>query len=219
MWEIFQETQQSTHSPMQNNKSLPFANYATTEYADALPRSQFIDYQIKALWQGMPRIAGAAYTVKLEAGDNLMLHAAIYEAPAGAILVVDAGDDSHAVAGGNVCAIAQQRGIAGMIIDGVIRDIGEIRAAKFPVYARGCVAKPGVKQAILPLNQPIQCGAVTVNPNDIVVADEEGIAIIPCEQQEAAFATAKKRTELDQATTLEEWQAAHYDKIKKILGH
>jgi len=195
-----------------------FVNYATTEYADALPRKQFIDYRIKALWEGMPRIAGPAFTVQLTGGDNLMLHSAIYEAPAGSILVVDAGDDSHAVAGGNVCAIAQRRGLAGMIIDGVIRDLGEIREAKFPVYALGCVAKPGAKKFIAPLNEPIVCGSVAVNPNDIVIADEEGIAVIPHAQQEEAFAIAKKRTELDQATSLDEWEKAHHAKIMKVLA-
>ena len=195
----------------------PFADYATTEYADALPRQQFIDYRIKPLWEGMHRIAGPAFTVQLIAGDNLMLHAAIYEAPVGSILVVDAGDDTHAVAGGNVCAIAQQHGIAGMIIDGVIRDIGEIEAARFPVYALGHVAKPGIKKTIVPLNQPINCGSVTVNPNDIVVADKEGIAIIPHAQQAEAFAIAKKRTELDQATSLEDWEKAHHAKIMELL--
>ena len=195
----------------------PFADYSPTEYADALPREQFMDYHIKPLWQGMPRIAGPAYTVKLKAGDNLMLHAAIYKAPAGSVLVVDAGDDSHAVAGGNVCAIAQQRGIAAMIIDGVVRDMGEIREARFPLYARGCVAKPGVKNNVTPLNQPVVCGAVWVNPNDIVVADEEGIAVIPYSQQDEAFAIAKKRTELDQSTALADWEKAHYAKIMKLL--
>ena len=195
----------------------PFAAYATTEYADALPREQFIDYHIKPLWSGMPRIAGAAFTVQLSAGDNLMLHSAIYEAPAGSILVVDAGDDSHAVAGGNVCAIAQQRGIAGMIIDGVIRDLAEIREAKFPVYARGNVAKPGAKEFIAPLNQPILCGNVKVHANDIVVADEEGIAIISHAQQEQAFEIAKRRTELDQATSLEDWEKAHHAKVISSL--
>ena len=198
--------------------ALPFAHYATTEYADALDRQQFIDYAIKPLWSNMPRIAAPAYTVQLTAGDNLMLHAAIYEAPKGSILVVDAGDDSHAVAGGNVCAIAQKRGIVGMIIDGVIRDIGEIRATQFPVYARGIVAKPGIKQYISPLNQTIMCGSVNVNPNDIVVADEEGIAIIPSEQQYSAFQIAKQRTEKDAATSLEEWEKAHYTKVMKLLN-
>ena len=201
-----------------NIAQIPFADYSTTEYADALPRQQFIDYEIKALWEGMPRIAGPVYTVQLTAGDNLMLHSAIYEAPAGSILVVDAGDDSHAVAGGNVCAIAQKRGIAGMIIDGVIRDIGEIKAAQFPVYARGHVAKPGIKEFIAPLNQPIVCGSVAVNPNDVVVADEEGIAIIPQAQLEDAFNCAKRRTELDTATTLEDWEKAHYAKVMGLLA-
>lgn len=196
---------------------LPFANYATTEYADELPRQQLIDYHIKPLWEGMPRIAGTAYTVQLTAGDNLMLHAAIYKAPAGAILVVDAGDDSYAVAGGNVCSIAQKRGIAGMIIDGVVRDIDEIRAVKFPIYARGCVAKPGIKEFIAPLNQPICCGSVTVNPNDVVVADEEGIAIIPHAQLEKTFNATKRRTEHDTETTLDDWERAHYTKVMKLL--
>ena len=132
--------------------------------------------------------------------------------------MVDAGDDSHAVAGGNVCAIAQKRGIVGMIIDGVIRDIGEIRAAQFPVYARGIVAKPGIKQYISPLNQPIMCGSVNVNPNDIVVADEEGIAIIPSAKQYSAFQIAKQRTEKDAATSLKEWEKAHYTKVMKLLN-
>lgn len=195
-----------------------FADFSTTEYADALPREQFIDYRIKPLWAGMPRIAGPAFTVQLTPGDNLMLHAAIYTAAAGAVLVVDAGDDSHAVAGGNVCAIAQKRGISGMIIDGVIRDVGEVRQARFPVYARGWVAKPGIKKIVAPLNQPIVCGAVTVNPDDIVVADEEGIAIIPQARQADIYAIAKKRTELDQAVSLADWEKAHHAKIMKLLA-
>lgn len=197
---------------------LPFVDYATTEYADGLPREQFVDYGIKPLWADMPRIAGSAYTVKLIPGDNLMLHAAIYQAPAGSVLVVDAGDDSHAVAGGNVCAIAQQNGIVGMIIDGVIRDIGEIKAAKFPVYARGCCPKPGVKKITNTPNQPITCGGVSVNPNDIVIADEEGIAIVPHAIAEEVFIIAKKRTQKDAATSLQQWREAHEEKINSLIG-
>ena len=96
-------------------------------YSGCLTREGFMDIGIRPLWEGMPRIAGPAYTVQLAPGDNLMLHAAIHEAPSGSVIAVDACDSEFAVAGGNVCAVAQKRGILGFIIDRAIRDIGEIR--------------------------------------------------------------------------------------------
>ena len=63
-------------------------------------------------------------------GDNLMLHAAVHRAPAGSVIVVQAGDCDLAVAGGNVCALAQRRGIAAFVVDGVIRDLAEVREAR-----------------------------------------------------------------------------------------
>ena len=119
--------------------------YSPTDYAEALPRSQFMDFQIKPLWSPIPRISSAAFTVKLAPSDNLMLHAAIYQAPPGSVIVVEAGDTDFAVAGGNVCAIAQKKGICGLVIDGVIRDLAEIREAQFPVFARGVMPIPGQK--------------------------------------------------------------------------
>ncbi|WP_338519050.1 RraA family protein [Alteromonas gracilis] len=197
--------------------TLPFENVSPCEYADALPREQFMDYAIKPLWFGVPRIAGPAFTVKCEPGDHLMLHAAIYRAKAGDIIVVEA-DDKFAVAGGNVCAIAQSRGIKGFVIDGVIRDIAETRENQFPVFARGVVPKPGAKKCISPLNQPIHCGGVKVHAGDIIVADEEGIAVIPQDQAENAFDIAKARGNKDASMTLEEWQAQHQEKVEATLA-
>ena len=91
-------------------------------------------------------------------GDNLMLHAAIYRARPGDVIVVEAGDADYAVSGGNVCAVAQRRGITGFVVDGVIRDLAEVREARFPVFARGCIPKPGVKESLGELNQAITCG-------------------------------------------------------------
>ena len=110
-----------------------------TAYADGLGREQFMDIGMHELWPQIPRIAGPAYTVRCMPGDNLMLHAALYRAAPGEIIVVEAGDSNYAMSGGNVCAIAQERGIAGFIIDGAIRDIAEVREARFPVFARGCI--------------------------------------------------------------------------------
>ena len=110
-----------------------------TAYADGLEREQFMSMEIRALWPQIPRIAGPAYTVRCVPGDNLMLHAAIYRASPGDVIVVEAGNSDYAMSGGNVCAIAQKRGITAFIIDGAIRDIAEVREARFPVFAKGVI--------------------------------------------------------------------------------
>ena len=195
-----------------------FAALSPTAYADAgLGRDRFMNMGIREMWPRMPRIAGPAYTVSCPPGDNLMLHAAIYRAEPGAIIVVQAGDVTYALSGGNVCATAQQRGIAGFIIDGVIRDIAEVREIAFPVFARGLSPVPGQKKALGTLNQPIECGGVVVNSGDMVVADEEGIAVLPTAQQEDIWSRAKQRADKDEACTLAEWQANHRAKIERLL--
>ncbi|MBR55648.1 diguanylate cyclase [Candidatus Poribacteria bacterium] len=191
--------------------------YSPTDYAEALPRSQFMDFQIKPLWSPIPRISGAAFTVKLAPSDNLMLHAAIYQAPPGSVIVVEAGDTDFAVAGGNVCAIAQKKGICGLVIDGVIRDLAEIREAQFPVFARGVMPIPGQKNKKSPLNIKVNCGGIDVSPNDIVVADEEGIAVIPNNQRQEIYIKTKLRAESDASTSLHEWEEKHYEKIQSLL--
>ncbi|MEM8614108.1 MAG: RraA family protein, partial [Cyanobacteria bacterium P01_H01_bin.105] len=170
-----------------------FVELSPTAYADALlGREQFMDMGIREMWPQIPRIAGPAYTVSCAPGDNLMLHAAIYRAQPGSIIVVKAGDMDYAMSGGNVCATAQKRGIAGFVIDGVIRDIAEVRAYQFPVFARGAMPIPGKKQGPGTLQSTIICGGVQVEAGDIVIADEEGIAVVPAAQQESVWEIAKR---------------------------
>jgi 4-hydroxy-4-methyl-2-oxoglutarate aldolase len=88
-----------------------FAAIPPTTIADLLDRGQVMDIGIRPLWTPVPRVAGPAFTVRCPAGDNLMLHAAIYRAEPGSVVVVQAGDADYALAGGNVCAVAQRRGI------------------------------------------------------------------------------------------------------------
>ncbi|MEM9908974.1 MAG: RraA family protein [Cyanobacteria bacterium P01_D01_bin.44] len=195
-----------------------FAALSPTSYADAgLGREQFMDMGIREMWPCLPRIAGPAYTVSCPPGDNLMLHAAIYRAQPGSVIVVQAGNVDYAMVGGNVCATAQQRGIAGFVIDGVIRDLAEVRTAGFAVFARGVSPVPGQKKALGTLNQPIVCGGVTVHPGDMVVADEEGIVVIPVARQGEIWQLAQQRAEKDEAQSLADWQANHRAKIDQIL--
>ncbi len=194
-----------------------FRDLSPTTFADVLTRDQVMDSGIRPLWAGMPRVAGPAYTVLCAPGDNLMLHAAIYRAAPGAVIVVQAGDLDYAVAGGNVCRVAQKRGIAAFVVDGVMRDLAEAREIGFPVFARGIIPIPGGKDVVTELNRPVCCGGVSVEPGDAVVADEEGIVIVPSAKLAAVFQDAQARAAKDAATTLEEWEATHHAKIDAIL--
>lgn len=119
--------------------------------------------------------------------------------------------------GGNVCAVAQKRAIAGFAIDGVIRDVGEIRQMRFPVFARGLMPIPGEKKVSGPLNTPIECGGVCINPGDPVVADEEGIVVILVDQADAAYEKAKAKLEKEESWTLDEWRRDHQAKINQLM--
>ncbi|MFY2833325.1 RraA family protein [Vibrio parahaemolyticus] len=195
-----------------------FSKLATTEYGNILTNDHFIDYNIGPLWQGMPRISGEAFTVQLASGDNLMLHSAIYGAPEGSIIVVDGVDSEYAVAGGNVCAVAKNRGIKGFIIDGVIRDLGEISDMEFPVFAKGVHPVPGKKDVYCELGVSITCGGVKVSTGDVIVADLEGIVVIPKARAEEVFLSASKKARDEASLTLLEWEANHRAKIALAIS-
>ena len=194
-----------------------FENIPTTTLADLLGHEQVLDLGIRSLWGPAPRLAGPAFTVRCPPGDNLMLHAAIYRAEPGSVLVVESGDVEYALAGGNVCAIAQRRGVAGFVLDGVIRDVGEVREAGFPVFGRGVVPIPGVKKAVLPLNERVRCGGVAVDAGDVVVADEDGVVVVPGARRAEVLAGALARLAQEGAESLDEWEAAHRARVDELL--
>ena len=193
-----------------------FRDVPSTTIGDLLGREQFMDIGIRPLW-GTPRLVGPAYTVRCAKGDNLMLHAAIYRAEPGSVIVVESGDLDYALAGGNVCAIAHRRGVAGFVLDGLVRDIGEVRELGFPVYGRGVIPKPGGKSETAPLGQPVTCGGVTVHPGDVIVADEDGVAVVPGARTDAVLADARARLAKEAAETLDAWEAAHRARVEKLL--
>ncbi len=195
-----------------------FRNISPTTLADALGRDRVMDIGIRPLWAGAPRLAGPAFTVRCLPGDNLMLHAAIHRAGPGSVIVVQAGDVDYAVAGGNVCAVAQRRGIAGFVVDGMIRDLAEVREMGFPVFARGVIPIPGTKAAVAPLNTRVRCGGVDVDAGDVVVADEEGVVVVPAARREAVLRDAQAREAGEAGEPIEAWEEAHRIRIAKILA-
>ena len=194
-----------------------FSQISPTTLADVLSRNRVMGIGIRPLWAPMPRVAGPAYPVRCPPGDSLMLHAAIYRAAPGSIIVVETGDVDYAVCGGNVCAVAQRRGIVAFVVDGVVRDLAETRERGFPLFARGVIPIPGGKDAVGVLNGPVRCGGVDVAPGDIVVADEEGIVVVPAGRADAVLAAAQARAEKDAAQTLDAWEAGHRARIDAIL--
>ncbi|MER6604733.1 RraA family protein [Streptomyces sp. NPDC000927] len=195
-----------------------FDGISPTVLAELLGREHVMDLGIRPLWPSPPRVAGPAFTVRCPPGDNLMLHAAIYRAEPGSVIVVEAGDVDYALAGGNVCAIARRRGVAAFVIDGVIRDLAEVRELGFPVFARGVMPVPGVKKAVGPLNVPVRCGGVEVHPGDIVVADEEGVVVTPGARREQVLLEARERLAEEGRETLDTWQEAHRALVDGILA-
>ena len=109
-----------------------------------------------------------------------MLHRAIEAARPGDILVLDTcGSYRHAVIGGMMSAAAFGKGIGGMVIDGAVRDVEELRANGYGVFAAAVVPNTGESEGPGQLNHPVSCGGVPVLPGDVVVADDNGVAVVP----------------------------------------
>jgi regulator of RNase E activity RraA len=195
-----------------------FTSTSRTTLADIVGAEQVMDIGIRPLWSSMPRVAGPAFTVRCPPGDNLMLHAAIHRAEPGSFIVVESGDVDHALAGGNVCAVAQRRGVAGFVLDGAIRDVAEARAMGFPVFARGVIPIPGTKSAVEPLNVPVRCGGVKVSAGDMVVADEEGIVVVPSARRQQTLVAAQGAMAKEADESLDMWEQAHRARINTILS-
>jgi len=195
-----------------------FRTIPTTTLADLLGRGQVMDIGIRPLWGPHGRVAGPAFTVSCPPGDNLMLHAAIHRAEAGSVVVAESGDLDWALAGGNVCAVAQRRGVAAFVLDGLIRDLAEVREARFPVFARGVIPIPGAKSVVRPLGEPVTCGGVRVEAGDIVVADEEGVVAVPAARRDEVLTAARAKLAKEADESLDAWEAAHRARIDKILA-
>lgn len=152
---------------------------------------RFMRNDLRPLIDGV-RIAGTAVTVSIAGADSTLLYHAMDWVRPGDVLVIDrAGDERHAPWGGFMAAVAKLRGIAGVIVDGMITDPEAIRDAGVPTWARG--VSP-ITTKLLNLgggfNIPISCGGVAVNPGDAVLADDCGILVLPPSEVEDLTAIA-----------------------------
>ena len=125
-------------------------------------------------------MAGPAFTVRIHTADILMVGKALSECPKDRVLVIDGhGECNTALWGGLTTQAALAKGVAGVVIDGAIRDSAEIARSRLPVFAPAIVAGAGGAEYAGELQVPIQCGGVVVNPGDWLVGDEDGVVAIP----------------------------------------
>jgi len=166
--------------------------FETPAISDLMNRLYTMDAGIKNLVDPSLRILGPACTVKLYPGDNLMVHKAIDLAQPGDVIVVDAGGfNDHAIIGELMSARAKQRGVAGMVIWGAIRDSAELGAGTYPVFASGVTHRGPYKNGPGEINVPVTMGGMQVNPGDIIVGDADGLVAVPQEMAERVLASAR----------------------------
>ncbi|MCA0244116.1 MAG: RraA family protein [Proteobacteria bacterium] len=157
-------------------------------------------------------MAGTAVTARSRGGDNLTYLRALEFCRPGDVLLVDAGGDlANAVVGGILTFYAAKIGVAGVVIDGAIRDVAEIRNRDFPVYARGVTHRGPYKDGPGDINVTIQVGGMVVNPGDIVLGDQDGLLAFP--PAEAATLIAKARGVLEaEARTIQAMEEGRWDR-------
>lgn len=161
-----------------------------------------MDSGINPAYEGA-ETAGTAITVKAAPGDNLIIHKAITMAEPGDILVIDAdGFTETGHLGELMCKSCQVNKLAGIVIDGSIRDRQAIAEMEFPVYARGTHPRGPLKQDPGSINVPVSCGGVTVKPGDVVVGDDDGLAVVP--RESAAEILERSREKLDSEDAVRE---------------
>lgn len=165
-----------------------FKGYPTGNVVDAMDRTGAMNYKIKPVDSSM-KMVGVALTVKARPCDNLIIYKALEMAEDGDVLVITNGEYTGASTWGDLTSmIGAQKKIAGMVTDGLIRDIQGISEVGLPVYAQGSSPNSPFKDGPGEINFTISCGGVVVNPGDIIVGDRDGIVVVPREIAEEVAA-------------------------------
>lgn len=171
------------------------AVFGSATVHEALGRIGYAGARIRPIQQGV-HIVGTAVTVRVAPGDNLMVHAAIEQARAGDVIVVAPTTDSAFGFIGELMATQMQaRGVRGYVTSGGVRDTAELRAMGFPAWAAHVSSQGTVKDTPGSVNVPVVLDDVVVAPGDVVVADDDGVTIVPRRRAAEALAASQARTD------------------------
>jgi regulator of RNase E activity RraA len=174
-----------------------FGDASPAQVADAMSRLGAMDSGMRAIWPS-PRVIGAALTAWCHAGDNLMIHKALSLAVPGDVLVVNTQGAGNSGFGELLAASARKAGVRAVIIDGTVRDAEALQAMGLPVYARGLCPNGCNKDGPGEVGTTIACGGVAVRPGDVIVADRDGVSVVPLEDAAAVAALAVEQAAREQ---------------------
>lgn len=182
-----------------------FSKLPASNVADCMERSCAMNPRIRLISKSRPgSVCGPAFTVKCRAGDNLALHAALSFCQEGDVLVVSNEEDTTRALTGEVMMsyLFYTKKAAAIIIDGPIRDMESLSQWEFPIYCTGATPGGPYKEGPGEVNVPIACGGISVNPGDIILADHDGIIVIPPKDAPGILTAAQKFHEADEAKAL-----------------
>jgi 4-hydroxy-4-methyl-2-oxoglutarate aldolase len=192
------------------------ARFQPAILADVNGRRGALHGRIAALRPRM-KLAGPAFTVDVRPGDNLMIHAAMALAKPGDVLVIDGkGDQTAALMGTIMITACKKLGIAGVVIDGAVRDSLEIDEIDFPVFSVGTNPNGPTKQVSGRIGHPVTIGGVTVHPGDFIIGDADGVVAIERERIEGLLPLAERKVadeakriaQIKEGNTSASWLAA-----------
>jgi regulator of RNase E activity RraA len=164
----------------------------TAALSDALGKCGAMNHEVQCV-SANPRMAGPACTVRVHTADILMIGKALSDCPKHHVLVIAGQAEKNVALWGELTTLAALRkGLAGVVIDGAVRDIASIRRSRLPVFARAVVPAAGGAEYVGEIGVAVQCAGQVVRPGDWLIGDDDGVVVIPDEKLQATLETAQR---------------------------